>query len=162
MMKHTFFSLIVACALAIQLNAQTPFDSFAPEATRPMLELEESTNTTSDSILFAIVADVQNQMLLLVDVSNGQIVLSAPITDDIRKWLSVDPLADNYPGVSPYAYCAWNPIGRIDFHGDSVSFAQVECYDRVFKTNVTNQTINDLQSITGLTLSLNNGMLEYS
>jgi RHS repeat-associated protein len=22
-------------------------------------------------------------------------------------WLSVDPLADKYPGISPYAYCSW-------------------------------------------------------
>lgn len=27
-------------------------------------------------------------------------------------WLSVDPMADKYPGMSPYAYCAWNrPTG---------------------------------------------------
>ena len=27
-------------------------------------------------------------------------------------WLSVDPMADKYPSISPYAYCAWNrPTG---------------------------------------------------
>ena len=118
-MKRLIYILFFACALIIQLNAQTPFDSFAPEATRPMLGLEESTNTTSDSILCAIVADVQNQMLLLVDVSTAKIVAATPITDDIRKWLSVDPLADNYPGISPYAYCLWNPIKNIDPDGRS-------------------------------------------
>ena len=123
MMKHTFFSLIVTCALAIPLNAQTPFDSFAPEATRPMLELEESTNTTSDALLCAIVADMQSQMFLLVDISSGKIVATTSITDDIRKWLSVDPLVDKYPGVSPYAYCVWNPINSIDPDGrDTLHF----------------------------------------
>ena len=117
MMKHTFLTLIVTCALVIQLNAQTPFDSFAPEATRPMLEIEESTNTTSDSILYTIVADMQSQMLLLVDVSTAKIVATMPITDDIRKWLSVDPLADKYIYISPYAYCSWNPINKIDPDG---------------------------------------------
>jgi hypothetical protein len=39
------------------------------------------------------------------------------MTDDMRKWLSVDPLADKYPEISPYAYCAWNPINRIDPDG---------------------------------------------
>ena len=32
-------------------------------------------------------------------------------------WLSVDPLADKYPYISPYAYCNWNPIGNIDPDG---------------------------------------------
>lgn len=34
----------------------------------------------------------------------------APAT--LVAWLSVDPTADKYPGISPYAYCAWNrPTG---------------------------------------------------
>ena len=32
-------------------------------------------------------------------------------------WLSVDPLADKYPGISPYAYCAWNPMRYVDPDG---------------------------------------------
>ena len=55
-------------------DAQTPFDSFAPEVSRP-------------------------------------------ITDNIRKWLSVDPLADKYPNISPYAYCNWNPVKYVDPDG---------------------------------------------
>ena len=31
---------------------------------------------------------------------------------------SPDPLAEKYPGVSPYAYCAGNPISRIDKSGN--------------------------------------------
>ena len=145
MMKHTFFSLIVTCALSIQLNAQTPFDSFAPEATRPMLEFEESTNTTSDSILCALVADVQNQMLLLVDISTATIVAATPITDDIRKWLSVDPLVDNYPDISPYAYCHWGPINRIDPNGRA-DYYDIDgnhlCNDGVEDKRVFQQNIN--------------------
>ena len=38
-------------------------------------------------------------------------------SDLLTAWLSVDPLADKYPGLSPYAYCAWNPIGLIDTNG---------------------------------------------
>lgn len=25
-------------------------------------------------------------------------------------WLSVDPMSDKYPSISPYSYCAWNPV----------------------------------------------------
>ena len=32
-------------------------------------------------------------------------------------WLSVDPLADQYPDISPYAYCAWNPMKYVDPNG---------------------------------------------
>ena len=35
-------------------------------------------------------------------------------------WLSVDPLADKYPGISPYAYCNWNPVKNIDLDGRDV------------------------------------------
>ncbi len=36
----------------------------------------------------------------------------------MTMWLSVDPLADKYPGISPYAYCAWNPIKLVDPDGN--------------------------------------------
>ena len=36
---------------------------------------------------------------------------------EIPLWLSVDPLADKYPNISPYAYCAWNPIKFVDVDG---------------------------------------------
>ena len=44
----------------------------------------------------------------------------ASIDDRISKWLSVDPLADQYPGISPYAYCAWNPVKYVDPDGRDI------------------------------------------
>ena len=38
-------------------------------------------------------------------------------TDRLSIWLSVDPLADKYPHLSPYAYCADNPVNMIDPDG---------------------------------------------
>ena len=35
----------------------------------------------------------------------------------MTMWLSVDPLADKYPNISPYAYCAWNPVKLVDPDG---------------------------------------------
>ena len=35
----------------------------------------------------------------------------------MTMWLSVDPLADKYPSISPYAYCAWNPVKLMDPNG---------------------------------------------
>ena len=35
-------------------------------------------------------------------------------SDILTGWLSVDPMADKYPNISPYAYCAWNPVRLVD------------------------------------------------
>ena len=38
-------------------------------------------------------------------------------SDLMTGWLSVDPMADKYPNISPYAYCGWNPIRLVDPDG---------------------------------------------
>ena len=35
----------------------------------------------------------------------------------MTMWLSVDPLADKYPSISPYNYCMWNPMKIVDEYG---------------------------------------------
>ena len=35
-------------------------------------------------------------------------------------WLSIDPMADKYPSISPYAYCNWNPVKLVDPNGMEV------------------------------------------
>ena len=45
-------------------------------------------------------------------------------SDILTGWLSVDPMADKYPSLSPYAYCAWNPVKLVDPDGrDTLNFA---------------------------------------
>ena len=39
----------------------------------------------------------------------------------MTMWLSVDPMADKYPSISPYAYCAWNPVKLVDPDGREIS-----------------------------------------
>ncbi|MBU0476037.1 MAG: hypothetical protein KKF62_17965 [Bacteroidetes bacterium] len=39
------------------------------------------------------------------------------LDSDLGKWLSVDPLADKYPGLSSYSYAGCNPINRYDPDG---------------------------------------------
>ena len=43
-------------------------------------------------------------------------------------FLSVDPMADKYPSISPYAYCAWNPVKLVDPDGDSLKLVGDEKY----------------------------------
>ena len=39
-------------------------------------------------------------------------------SETLTGWLSVDPMADKYPSISPYAYCAWNPVKLVDPDGE--------------------------------------------
>ena len=38
----------------------------------------------------------------------------------VGQFTSMDPLCEKYYSVSPYAYCAGNPVNRIDVDGDSI------------------------------------------
>ena len=42
-------------------------------------------------------------------------------SDLMTAWLSVDPMADKYPSLSPYNYCAWNPIRLVDPNGEEIA-----------------------------------------
>ncbi|MBP5548499.1 MAG: RHS repeat-associated core domain-containing protein [Bacteroidales bacterium] len=55
-------------------------------------------------------------------------------------FLSIDPMSDKYPNISPYAYCAWNPVKLVDPNGMDTIFVNNEArkifnsvYDRVSK-----------------------------
>ena len=39
---------------------------------------------------------------------------------DLSIWLSVDPMSDKYPSLSPYVYCANNPIKLLDPNGEEI------------------------------------------
>ncbi len=38
---------------------------------------------------------------------------------DLSIWLSVDPMAGKYPSMSPYVYCANNPVKLVDPNGEA-------------------------------------------
>jgi len=41
-------------------------------------------------------------------------------SSDLSVWLSVDPMSDKYPSLSPYTYCADNPVKLVDPNGEDV------------------------------------------
>ena len=54
----------------------------------------------------------------------------------MTSWLSVDPMADKYPSISPYAYCAWNPVKLVDPDGMEWDPASV---DRIAEFRATTE-----------------------
>ncbi len=54
-------------------------------------------------------------------------------------WLSVDPMADKYPSISPYAYCAWNPVKLVDPDGREVEYASFKDRLTVFFERLFNK-----------------------
>ena len=49
----------------------------------------------------------------------------------LSHWLSVDPLADKYPNISPYAYCSWNPVKFVDPDGRYFEGANEETAQKI-------------------------------
>ena len=41
-------------------------------------------------------------------------------SEQLAGCLSVDPMADKYPSISPYAYCVWNPVKLVDPDGRKI------------------------------------------
>ncbi|MBR3558578.1 MAG: hypothetical protein IKN78_06880 [Bacteroidales bacterium] len=41
-------------------------------------------------------------------------------SSDLSIWLSVDPMADKYPSLSPYTYCADNLVKLVDSNGEEI------------------------------------------
>ncbi len=39
---------------------------------------------------------------------------------DLSIWISVDPMVDKYPNLSPYTYCAGNPVRLVDPDGREI------------------------------------------
>jgi len=68
----------------------------------------------------------------------------------ISVWLSVDRLANKYPGMSPYNFTMNNPLNLIDPNGDSVNVASLVKY----YSDVWARTKADLEAIGGVKIGV--------
>ncbi len=50
-------------------------------------------------------------------------------SSDLSIWLSVDPMSDKYPSLSPYVYCADNPVKLVDPNGEEIDPESIQLWD---------------------------------
>ena len=62
-------------------------------------------------------------------------------SSDLSIWLSVDPMSDKYPSLSPYTYCANNPIKLVDPNGATWE----DPYDKEFSEKLINHANNRIK-----------------
>ncbi len=68
----------------------------------------------------------------------------------MTMWLSVDPMADKYLGVSPYAYCAWNPVKLVDPDGREIWKPEMYRNGDIYYRQEHGDNISTLQKQYGL------------
>ena len=79
--------------------------------------------TYSISSSFSLYADIHTFSAKEKDTETGLSYFgSRYYSSDLSIWLSVDPMSDKYPSLSPYVYCANNPIKLVDPNGEDVIF----------------------------------------
>ena len=69
----------------------------------------------------------------------------------MTMWLSVDPLADKYPSISPYAYCAWNPVKLVDPDGNDWYIPQGQSTP-IYDKNITEKNCPQVQGMLAVPL----------
>ena len=74
-------------------------------------------------------------------------------SSDLSIWLSVDPMSDKYPSLSPFVYCANNPVKVVDPNGEEI----------VIFVNKTKYTYNgkDFVDGNGNVANFNKNSFEY-
>jgi len=95
-----------------------------------------------------------------LDEENGMYYYSARYYAP-PTFISRDPMFEKYPSISPYAYCANNPMKFVDPTGEDIDISAIYAADKV----KTEKLIASLSKITGLNLKTetNNGvtLLKY-
>jgi len=124
MKKQFLFLTLVFGALSV--FAQTPYDNFAPEQNvKSMIELPQVqfqvANTDTNSEIRYVEFDKNTLSLNLLD-DNGNVIMTFVLNPKEKKFTTMDPLAEKYPSISPYAYCGNNPINAVDLRGDSITY----------------------------------------
>lgn len=103
------------------VNAQTPFDCYAPSCAKiAMLKLPEIQNITynPDTLSQVSYIELNSKSGTLAYYDKQENLLYQTTLNPLeQKWWTKDPLAQKFPYYSPYLFAGDNPIRYIDYQG---------------------------------------------
>ena len=98
--------------------------------------------------------------------SGGYVTLNGGVYQLVASFprlISPDPKSAKYAAISPYSYCAGDPINNIDPTGMEINMMGLVLSDQSLHRSVTQDILNDLEKQTGLQLSINEEfVLQYA
>ena len=117
--KTSLFLIGIVGGLLTCVNAQTPYDAFAPEqSNKKMLECTQEQSfllVNKDTAATVRYLSFNTRTLEVKCFSKEQQeIVSKVLEPEDFKFITIDPLAEENYDISPYAYCANNPINYID------------------------------------------------
>ncbi|MDR2684003.1 MAG: TIGR02594 family protein [Prevotellaceae bacterium] len=120
MKKLLLISLMILCNLAVfAQNNDNPYSIFGYEPKISDVSYIETKlfylhNTDTTAFVQTLAFDFENGNVYLYNAQNQPLDTLLLDKKTIARFTSIDPHAENYYNISPYAFCSGNPINRID------------------------------------------------
>jgi hypothetical protein len=120
-MKKVYSLIVILLIVTASIKAQNPFEELGVKCEVLTLSkgkyCEFFPNDTLIRIGTVIFNTITNQVvdLVVLDSTNANDLRRQPYISS--RWMSPDPLAEKYYEISPYTYCANNPILFLDPNG---------------------------------------------
>jgi hypothetical protein len=163
MKKTIFITLLLVCGIVF-VNAQTAPNPFGKYGFKKVHAYSFSRGEFEE---FHDNQDVVEIGSVLFDTKTNQVVGYAKEEVDSEvdaslPAMSIDPMCEKYPWISPYAYCNNNPVRFVDLHGDSLTYygdaqAAVDAHNvhlgGYYTTTVDNNGLVSMNPVSGMDLS---------
>lgn len=147
-MQKIIFIAVLFCTSAT--FAQSPFDSFDTtmksvplyKSDKPQLYKIEVFDKTSN--VKYLILDVESRVLAYYNQADSLLIATTLKPNEV-KFLSVDPLANKYPELTPYQFASNTPIQAIDLDGKEAFFVHgTATGPQSWSTKLTNFVVKNL------------------
>jgi hypothetical protein len=125
-MKNLFLIVVILLATIITKAQNNPYEIFGHTSNvvyeTPLNQYLYIINTDTTSQIHALVFIPEESAILFLNKEQNIIAESTIEPNAFFHWLSTDPLANEYPSLSPYVFVGNNPINAIDPDGRRIIF----------------------------------------